>query len=108
MPLMTPGCRPPSTLVGRAWLRRRPGADGPLRDVQKSPDGAAGQRSPLRRTLRPPRRPGAPAAGSYEVRPLPTQTIAHVKLGTEPREVPAGPTVVSALKILLGVPRTTN
>lgn len=43
-----------------------------------------------------------------EVRPLPTQTIAHVKLGTEPREVPAGPTVVSALKILLGVPDTNS
>lgn len=37
---------------------------------------------------------------------MPTQTIAHVKLGTDPREVPAGPTVVSVLKVLLGVPET--
>lgn len=39
---------------------------------------------------------------------MPTQTIAHVKLGTEPREVPAGPTVVSALKTLFGVPETDS
>ena len=31
-----------------------------------------------------------------------------LKLGTETREVPAGPTVVSALKILLGVPDTNS
>jgi hypothetical protein len=37
---------------------------------------------------------------------MPTQTIAHVKLGTEPKEVPAGPTIVAALKALLGVPET--
>lgn len=41
-----------------------------------------------------------------EVGPVPTQTVAHVKLGNEPREVPAGPTIVSALKVLLGVPET--
>jgi hypothetical protein len=29
--------------------------------------------------------------------------VAHVKLGTETREVPAGSTVVSALKVALGV-----
>lgn len=37
---------------------------------------------------------------------MPTQTIAHVKLGTEPKEIPAGPTIMSALKALLGVPDT--
>jgi hypothetical protein len=37
---------------------------------------------------------------------VPTQAIAHVKLGTEPKEIPAGPTIVSALKVLLGVPET--